>query len=82
MRQAVWNKSQFWYSYEEVSEYMKLTKQDKKDLQIIRAYIKVIEKGFGRGHVKKHAFDFDTSCAECASRVAVAYARNVIDLYS
>ena len=59
-----------------------MNKQDKKDIQIIRAYIKVIEKGFGRGHVKKHAFDFDTSCAECASRVAVAYARNVIDLYS
>ena len=60
---------------------MKLTKQEKQDIVIIKKYIKELERGFGKSHVKKHDKDLSVDCGVCMSRIAVAYAWHVIDLY-
>lgn len=55
-----------------------MNKKDKREVEILEKAKKLIEKGWGRGHVKKHSFDFDMHCGECQAQIVVAWLENAI----
>lgn len=55
---------------------------NKKETKILKEAIKVLERGYGKGHVKKHTDDWEYSCSECFSRIVISFLRYTINLYN
>ena len=58
----------------------KLTKKAKAEMKLLLACARLIEKNYGKSHVKKHSFDFDDSCIQCRAQFVVSFLKNAEDL--
>ena len=56
-----------------------LSGQDKSDIQAVEKVIRLIKKGWGGGHTKKHKFEFQIQCAECQAQIVVSWLEEAIE---
>ena len=57
-----------------------MTTSDQRKIAIYRQAIALVKKGHGKGHVPKHAFDFDMNCLGCQAMIVVGFLEEAVAL--